>query len=155
MGVAGSGKTTIGRLLASRMDWPFFEGDDFHPPANVAKMRAGIPLNDGDREAWLSAIAMRVDEMVQKSRSCIFACSALKSSYRSRLKGESGEVRFMYLRGGYDLILKRLESRSGHFMKSTMLASQFEILEEPRHALRIEVDEAPGKIVEKIIHQLF
>ena len=118
-------------------------------------MSAGIPLNDDDREAWLSAIADQVTEMVRKSRSCIFTCSALKAAYRGRLASVSESVRFIYLRGEYELIRKRLESRRGHYMKSTMLGSQFEILEEPRHDLSVNIDESPGKIVDEIIHHLF
>jgi carbohydrate kinase (thermoresistant glucokinase family) len=151
MGVAGSGKTTVGRLLAERLGWPFFEGDDFHPKANVDKMTAGIPLTDEDRAGWLGSIAGQITELDRETRSGVFACSALKDSYRKILANAGRDVRFVYLKGDYDAIKKRLESRKGHFMKPAMLESQFEILEEPKDSLVIEIKRSPEEIMETIL----
>jgi gluconokinase len=154
MGVAGSGKTTIGRLLAFKLDWPFFEGDDFHSKANIEKMAQGTPLNDEDRADWLSAIAGQIRLLEKESRSGVIACSALKNSYRIKLSKAAKDIKFVFLRGDYELLQARLESRKGHFMKPTMLKSQFETLEEPENSIDIDIKDAPEKIVEDIIQTL-
>ncbi len=142
MGVSGCGKTTIGQQLADRLGWPFFDGDAFHPPANIDKMSRGIPLDDEDRAGWLAAIADRMRELLAVGQSGVFACSALKQKYRDQLH-VSDQVKFVYLRGDYDLIWSRMQQRPGHYMKPNMLASQFEALEEPHDALTLDIEQPP------------
>jgi len=154
MGVSGSGKTTIGQLLAQRLSWTFYDGDDFHPPANVEKMRNGIPLTDADRESWLTALQQLLDSLLQNGRSAVLACSALKQSYRARLQRHSEEVRFVYLKGDYDLIRQRLTTRHGHFMPADLLRSQFATLEEPQEVFTIDVAKSPEVIINTIIAAL-
>jgi gluconokinase len=150
MGVSGAGKTTIGEMLARDLDWSFYDGDDFHPRANIAKMREGIPLTDDDRSAWLAALRQLIDQLLHERRSAVIACSALKQTYRELLKGEDDDVRFLYLKGSYDLIQKRLASRHGHFMKADLLTSQFAALEEPHDIPAVEVSAEPLAIVGRI-----
>src|SRR5688572_26752505 len=121
MGVSGSGKSTIGRTLAEELGWPFYDGDDFHPPANIEKMANGIALNDTDRFSWLAALAELIRQLEKERRSGIIACSALKQAYRERLQQDLTDVRFVYLKGSYELILQRLQSRQGHFMRPELL----------------------------------
>jgi gluconokinase len=151
MGVAGSGKTTIGQLLADELGLAYYDGDDFHPPANVAKMSQGIALNDDDRAGWLDALARLIGEHAADGRSCVVSCSALRQAYRERLAGAAAGVRFVYLKGSYALIQARLSARKGHFMKPTMLESQFATLEEPADALTVAIDQPPAQIVQAII----
>lgn len=151
MGVSGCGKTTIGQQLAERLGWPFFDGDRFHPPANIDKMSRSIPLTDDDRADWLAAIADRMRELIAAHRSGVFACSALKQKYRDQLRIDPRAVHFVYLKGSYDLIWARMQQRANHYMKPDMLASQFEALEEPADALTIEIDRQPDHIVDEII----
>ncbi|HET6619061.1 MAG TPA: ribose-5-phosphate isomerase RpiA [Dongiaceae bacterium] len=131
MGVSGSGKTTIAEDLVARLGWPFKEGDEFHPEANVAKMHAGVALTDADRRPWLEAVAAWIDHQRAKKEPGIITCSALKRSYRQVVIGDRPEVRLVYLRGGRDLIAQRLSGRHGHFMPASLLQSQFDTLEEP------------------------
>lgn len=149
MGVSGCGKTTIGQQLADRLGWPFFDGDAFHPPANIDKMSRGIPLNDEDRSGWLAAIADRMRELIAVNQSGVFACSALKQKYRDQLQ-VSDQVKFVYLRGDYELIWSRMQQRPGHYMKPNMLASQFEALEEPLNALTLDITLPVEQLVERI-----
>ena len=149
MGVSGCGKSTIGKMLAERLEWPFYDGDDFHPAANIAKMAAGIPLNDADRAGWLTAIGELVEKQSKAGMDGVLACSALKESYRNLL--QRAPVRFVYLKGDYETILRRMEMRGPHFMKPDMLQSQFATLEEPTGALTLDVDLSPAEIVQKII----
>lgn len=154
MGVSGSGKTTIGHLLAGRLGWPFFDGDDFHPPANLNKMAAGIPLDDADREGWLSQLAELIQSHLAENRSMLLACSALKKSYRRRLRLDPRRVRFIYLKGDYDLIQSRMLERTGHYMKPAMLTSQFADLQEPADALVVGIAQPLDESVEQILADL-
>ena len=147
MGVAGSGKTTIGRLLAADLGWPFFDGDDFHPQASIDKMRRGIPLIDADRVPWLDALNRLIRDVAGEGRNAVIACSALKQAYRDRLKAGAADVRFVHLRGDAPLMQRRLEARPEHFMKSGMLASQLDALEEPADALIVDAAEESKSIV--------
>ncbi|MFZ1793461.1 MAG: gluconokinase [Anaerolineae bacterium] len=154
MGVSGSGKTTIGKKLAAGMACRFYDGDDFHPPENVAKMAAGAPLNDNDRAGWLAALAGLIRAGIEKDECGVIACSALKEKYRAALRVDAERVRFVYLRGSYDVILGRMQSRKEHYMKPGMLASQFEALEEPQDALVEDITLAPDVIVRDIMDKL-
>jgi gluconokinase len=151
MGVAGSGKTTVGQLLAKELGWPFYDGDDFHPVANVNKMRSGVPLNDDDRDVWLSQLWHLISQCLQERRHAVLACSALKQKYRDRLQqGHAHEIRFVYLKGDFALIQQRLHRRQQHFMNPKLLPSQFDALEEPTGVLTIEVAQEPEAIVKTI-----
>ncbi len=150
MGVSGVGKTTVGRRLAHDLGWPFYDGDDFHPRANIEKMRQGIALNDADRAAWLTALQQLIHDLIHRQQSAVIACSALKQAYRDRLGQDREEVRFVYLKGSFDLIRSRVQKRRHRFMPSTLLASQFATLEEPQEGLTVEVIHPPGTIVNRI-----
>jgi len=150
MGVSGSGKSTIGKLLAERLGFAFHDADDFHPAANVEKMRGGEPLTDADRDAWLETLARLVDRLVRDRQDAVLACSALKEGYRARLRDGYRDVLVVYLRGDPELIRSRLQDRKGHFMKASLLDSQLATLEEPRDALVVDVAAAPATIVERI-----
>lgn len=154
MGVSGSGKTTISALLAGRLHWEFEDADDFHPPANVAKMRNGVPLTDEDRWPWLRAIAAWIDKTRQAGGHGVVACSALKRSYRDVLIGDGRpDVRLVYLKGAATLIAKRQAARQGHFMPTGLMKSQFEALEEPgsdERPIVVPVSHRPRAMVEEI-----
>lgn len=139
MGVSGSGKSTLGRVLSQRLGWDFFDADDFHSAANIAKMAAGIPLSDSDRTPWLAALNDQLLATLEAGRHPILACSALKEKYRTRLLEGIDGVATIFLRGSYDLIWSRMSAREGHYMKPEMLQSQFEALEEPQDALVLDV----------------
>jgi gluconokinase len=130
MGVSGCGKSTVGRALAQRLGCPFYDGDDFHPAANVAKMAAAVPLTDADREPWLGRLAELIDNHLRWGETAVIACSALKREYRNQLR-LSHQVQFVYLYGEFDLIWQRMQQRSDHYMPAAMLQSQFETLEPP------------------------
>ena len=153
MGVAGSGKTTVGTMLADAMHCAFLEGDSLHPAANVEEMSHGIPLTDADRAPWLAAIHARLLEAVTSGRSLVVGCSALKQSYRTVL-ANGIPITWVYLKGSAALIRSRLQHRTGHYMKADMLASQFEALEEPSDALVVDVSQTPSAIVEQILAEL-
>jgi carbohydrate kinase (thermoresistant glucokinase family) len=157
MGVSGSGKTTVGERLAARLGWPYQEGDALHPPANVAKMRSGTPLDDADRWPWLAAIAARIDAWRAAGSPGIVTCSALKRRYRDVLVGDRPDVRLVYLKGSRDGIGARLSARRDHYMPATLLQSQFEALEEPgpdERPITVAVDGTPDEIVDKVLRAL-
>lgn len=154
MGVSGSGKTTIGKRLAERLGWVFFEGDDFHSQANITKMGEGIPLSDVDRQPWLNTLRKLIRELIKKEESAVIACSALKAVYREFLEQESKEVCFVYLKGDYELIEKRLEERSDHYMKAGLLSSQFADLQEPEGVITVDIGKEPEEIVRSIQEEL-
>lgn len=156
MGPAGSGKTTIGKLLAAQFSWEFADGDDFHPPANVAKMSRGIPLTDEDRLPWLQSIRDAMQQWLAQGRNVVLACSALKRSYRDLLGigSNTKNIKLVYLKGSFDLLLERLHSRKGHYMKEQMLASQLADLEEPADAIIIDISKTAEEIVSEIRNQI-
>ena len=131
MGVSGCGKSTVGALLAQRLGAEFIEGDSLHPASNVAKMAAGTPLTDADREGWLQTIAAQLGAAHAADRSLVASCSALKRSYRDTLRASAPDVRFVYLQGSFDLIGARVAARAGHYMPASLVASQFAALQEP------------------------
>ena len=149
MGVSGAGKTTVGQLLASQLGWEFADADDYHPPANVEKMRAGIPLTDADRAPWLEALRALITGWVAARKNAVLACSALKGAYRDSLR-VAPEVKIVYLKGRPQLLLQRLHSRSGHFMTEQMLESQLAALEEPEDAIAVDIDSSPAEIAAEI-----
>ena len=154
MGVAGCGKTTVAKLFAQKSGATFYEGDDFHPPENIAKMRAGIPLTDADRESWLRALSEIIVRSLAANELTAITCSALKSKYRKQLQNGDPRVRFVHLTGPRDLIEARLKKRSGHFMPPALLDSQFAILEPPADALTFDCEQPPEKIVAELIQVL-
>jgi len=149
MGVAGTGKTTVGRAIAAQLGAPFLDGDDRHPHANVEKMRAGIPLTDADREPWLASLHAAVAHAIARRESLIVACSALKRRYRTALRGDCRGVRFVYLKAADAELTRRLTNRRDHFAGPELLASQREALEEPDadEALAIDATWPPDKII--------
>jgi len=154
MGVSGSGKTTVARLLAGRLGWRFAEADEFHSPANVAKMRGGVPLTDEDRAPWLAAIASYIDDAIASGKLAVVTCSALKRRYRDVIIGSRPGVALVYLKGDYDTIAKRIAARPHHYMPVSLLKSQFEALEEPagpEEAIVVSVDLPPDEIVREIL----
>jgi carbohydrate kinase (thermoresistant glucokinase family) len=157
MGVSGSGKTTVGRALAQRLGWLFQEGDALHPPENIAKMKAGQPLDDEDRAPWLRAIATCIDEWRRSGASGVITCSALKRRYRDVVVGNRPDVRLIYLEGSPALIRQRLAGRHGHFMPPNLLDSQFAALEPPtpgEDAMSVSVDAPVEAIVARLAEAL-
>ena len=158
-GVAGSGKTTIGERLASRLGWRFADGDSFHPAANVAKMRAGIPLTDADRGPWLAAITSWMDDVIASGQSAVLACSALKRSYRDELLGGRDQAVMVFLEVSREQDQARVSRRQGHFFAEPLLASQFAALELPDPDERrvypvATADQPPGQLVAEIVARL-
>lgn len=153
VGVSGSGKTTIGTLLAEAMNCPFLEGDSLHSDENIYKMSHGIPLTDADRAPWLAAIHARILDRFEHGQDLVVACSALKQQYRTAL-AEGVPIAWVYLKGSIELFRARLRHRSGHFMKADMLGSQFDTLEEPSNALVVDASVPPRVIVRRILSQL-
>jgi gluconokinase len=152
MGVVGAGKTTVGSLLAQKLGWQFADADDFHPAPNVEKIRRGMPLDDSDRAPWLAALHDAILHWNLEGRNAVLACSALKRKYRDILRVDG--VRFVYLKGDYELIEQRLRTRRGHFASDSILKSQFEDLEKPDDAITIEIDKTPEAIISEIIDKL-
>jgi len=154
MGVTGSGKSTVGQLLAQKLHLPFLEGDEFHPASNIDKMSHGIPLNDDDRYPWLLSITKALKE-AEAAKGAVLACSALKESYREILQQHLQEkITWIYLYGPEELLRERMKSRPGHFMPGRLLHSQLETLEEPQEAMRFSIEEQPETIVKKVLHLL-
>jgi carbohydrate kinase (thermoresistant glucokinase family) len=157
MGVSGVGKSTVAGALAARLGWPFEEGDTLHPGLNIAKMHAGIPLTDADRQPWLERVAAWIDALRAGKQPGIITCSALKRSYRQAIIGDRPEVRLVYLRGGRDLIAMHLAGRNGHFMAASLMRSQIDTLEEPdpnEDPLTVDVGPPAGQIADEIIRLL-
>ena len=153
MGVSGSGKSTIGRRLASKLGYAFADADAYHPEANVAKMASGVPLTDADRRPWLERLRDLIDEHAAQGRSLVLACSALKERYRRVLQQAqpAARVHFVYLQGDFATILRRMQRRKGHYMKASMLESQFRDLEEPADAVVVSVDRSVPASVQQAL----
>ncbi|MCC5638107.1 gluconokinase [Nostoc sp. CHAB 5844] len=156
MGVAGSGKTTIGQVLAAAIEWEFSDADSFHSTAAREKMSRGEPLTDADRQPWLQTMQTAIAQWLQADKNVILACSALKASYREILCGDDPRVKLVYLQGSYELIEQRLRDRLGHFMKVNLLQSQFDTLEvpTPAEAVYIDISQDLGAIVQQIRNSL-
>jgi len=157
MGVSGSGKTTVARLLAETLGWQYQEGDALHPPENVAKMSGGTPLTDADRIPWLRKIADRIDDWRRRGEPGVVTCSALKRSYRDIIVGGRPDVVLVHLKGSRHLIGRRMAARQGHFMPTALLDNQFATLEEPsadERPITVDVGETPFRIVREIMDRL-
>ena len=153
MGTTGAGKTTVGRLLAARLGWNFLDADDFHPQANIEKMKHGIPLTDADRVPWLANIHSRLLQLNSEAKNAVLACSALKQAYRETLSAGL-DFRMVYLRGTYEQMRRHILSRHGHFAGEAILAGQFADLEEPQNALALNVTDSPESLVDQAILRL-
>ena len=154
MGVSACGKSEVGTRLAQALGAPFIEGDRFHPPENVAKMTAGIPLDDDDRRGWLEALRAEIERAWESDPVVVLSCSALKRAYRDVLRGDGGDVRFVHLHGDRDLIAQRMAARSGHFMPVSLLDSQLRTLEplQPdERGVTLDVREPPQRLVEQVM----
>jgi gluconokinase len=154
MGPMGCGKTTIGKMLAQKLGWPFHDADDFHPKENVEKMRAGVALTDEDRKTWLDTLHAMIKGWVERGQNMILACSVLKQSYREALGVNQTTVRTVYLKGSYDLIRKRIEGRHHPYMDKNLLRSQFDTLEEPTDGLWVDISPPPETIVNTLLDSL-
>ena len=151
MGVCGSGKSTVGAALASRLNAVFLEGDEFHPPGNVARMAAGIALTDADRQGWLAALADRLGAMRREGRAVVLSCSALRRSYRDTLRSQASDLALIYLAGAPEVLAQRMAGRTGHYMPPSLLASQLATLEPPQadeQALTLDIAQAPARLVD-------
>ena len=154
MGPMGSGKTAIGKSLAERLAWPFYDADDSHPKENVEKMRAGIALTDEDRRLWLEKLRDNIQRWLKERQNTILACSALKQAYRDILGVDQIMVKTIYLKGSYSLLRRRIEERQHPYMDKNLLKSQFDTLEEPEGGLRVDISETPEAIISTIIQNL-
>ena len=155
MGVSGSGKTTVGKVLAEQLGWSFVDADDYHPAANIEKMRRGMPLTDADRRPWLDALRLRVDAACHVGENMVLACSALKHAYQDYLeRDEPACVHYVHLKGPEDLIRERLSARKGHFMNPALLHSQFEIMEPPADSIEVDIAPSPEAIATEIRRRL-
>lgn len=150
MGVSGSGKTTIGKLLANTLNWEFKDADDFHSVDNIEKMRLGIPLNDADRKPWLKDLQTVIALWLKENQNVILACSALKTRYRQYLRLDNDNIQLVYLKGSLDILQQRLLNRQNHFMSEKLLNSQLDTLEEPDDAICMDISELPQLIVQNI-----
>jgi len=151
MGVSGSGKSTVGEALAQALAISFYDADDFHPPANIEKMQGGNPLNDQDRQPWLEILANKM-AIWEESGGAVLACSALKESYRNTLsKVPAEKIKWIYLKGSFELIAERMQQRKGHFFSAKLLQTQFDTLEEPKGAFVVDIKMSTEKIIDLII----
>jgi gluconokinase len=155
MGVSGSGKSRVGKVLAEQLGWAFVEADDYHPPGNVEKLRRGEPLTDADRRPWLDALRRRIDDACSNGENVVLACSALKHAYRDYLERDDPPcVHYVWLDGPPELIRKRLAERKGHFMNPALLSSQFQTLEPPADAVRVDITPGPEAIAADVRRKL-
>ena len=154
MGVSGAGKPPVGKLLAGSLHWPFYDADDLHPASNVEKMRRGEPLTDADRMPWLAAVCDIIRKTDLSNENAVIACSALREAYRAMLAAASDDVRFVFLDAPREIVAARIERRSGHFMPVSQVANQFDTLEPPQDALRVDACQPPGEIVGRICDAL-
>jgi len=156
MGVSGAGKTRIGEMLAERLQCAFTDGDAFHSAANKEKMHKGIPLTDEDRWPWLKTIRAAIEEKQRAHEEAVFTCSSLKRSYRDILRGGDRDVVFVYLKGSYEVLHERLQTRTGHFFDPSLLTSQLDTLEEPAadEAITVSIELSPEAIVDEVLVQM-
>ena len=154
MGVSGSGKTTVGQLLAQSLNWDFSDADHFHPSANIEKMSRGIPLEDADRLPWLLQLQAAIDRWLLENKNVVLACSALKASYREMLCRDQQRMKIVYLKCSFEVLAARLISRENHYMKADLLLSQLETLEEPEDAIIIDASQPLELIVRQIKNHL-
>lgn len=155
MGVSGSGKSTIGKLLADTLQIPFYDADDFHPQANIDKMAKGHPLNDEDRAEWLQSLNEKAISCINQHQGAVIACSSLKNSYREILvKTIENSADIIFLNGSFELISQRINQRKNHFMPPGLLESQFETLQEPSDAIEVAIDQSPAEIIEEILKKI-
>ena len=154
MGPMGCGKTTIGKMLAEKLGWSFYDGDDFHPQENVEKMRAGMALTDEDRKVWLETLHANIQLWLRDKKNSVLACSALKRTYRELLGVNQETVKTVYLKGSYELLRKRIEERQHRYMNKNLLRSQLDTLEEPRDGLTVDISATPETIVRNILDRL-
>lgn len=154
IGPMGCGKTTVGELLAVRIGCSFADGDDFHPPDNVDKMRQGIPLQDQDRLGWLTSLRRHIDKQIQTGSTLVMACSALKQSYRDMLGIDQKQVVSVYLKGSAELLKERIAHRTHEYMNDSLLKSQLQTMEEPDDGLIVSIDKTPEMICSEIITKL-
>ncbi|MHC5074871.1 MAG: gluconokinase [Planctomycetota bacterium] len=152
MGICSCGKTLIGQMLSEKLGLDFYDADDFHPQSNIDKMKSKIPLDDNDRLPWLESMAEQMPRWEQKG-GAVLACSALKESYRDVLR-ESGDVKFVFLKGTKDIILQRMKDRKEHFMPTSLIDSQLNTLEEPKDAITVDIASSPKEIVNDIVNKL-
>lgn len=152
MGVSGSGKTTIGKKLSKNTGIPYFDSDDFHPPSNIKKLWQGKPLNDKDRTPWLNNLTTKIEEW--DAEDIILGCSALKEKYRKLLGSKNNNITWVFLSGSFYLIQSRLEKRTGHFMQTRLLKSQFDDLEIPNYGIKVSIELTPKEIVKSILEKL-
>ncbi len=155
IGPMGCGKTTVGRLLADKLDFDFDDGDDFHPPANIAKMRSGTPLTDKDRASWLKILAKKIATKKKQNENLVLACSALKQKYRDILGINQNDVISVFLKGSLPTLKERVASRNHQFMNNDLLLSQLEAMEEPSEGLTIDIQNSPETIVEIIADKIY
>ena len=154
MGVSGCGKTTLGNALAKRLNATFLDADDFHPPANVAKMRAGTPLTDDDRAPWLTALNRELLERGERGESVVLACSALKRRYRETIGAQLAHIDWIFLDGSFDVIAERMRARANHYMPESLLRSQFDALERPDNAIQISIELSAAEQLDAALNAL-